>query len=363
MITLFTDQGTTTLNMPADPSGLWVAEADAAGWVLKPEGLCHGPVCVPIPPGRTAEFAADGRINLARLWRHLDRPVVHSPAGDVWVLGTSAADRAAPLRDLAAPDFELPDLAGRMHRLSDQRGRKVLLVTWASWCGCRFELPHWQTLYQELQDRGFMVVAVAMDSRPDAARQWIEAAQPTYVSLIDREHRVAELYAMVNVPQAVWIDETGRIVRPVESAGYVDYFRKMDYATRTLPPDAVAMREDARRIYLDAVRDWVRTGTASPFAYDPEEARRRTPLPTPGIALASANFQLGRHLYLAGRTEEAGPFLREAHRLHPDSWSFWRQAADLEEVGKASGPEFRALVQALGDRKYYTPADMPGMPG
>jgi peroxiredoxin len=49
------------------------------------------------------------------------------------VLGTGAADRARVLASGQAPDFALPDLEGREHRLSDHRGRKVLLATWSSW--------------------------------------------------------------------------------------------------------------------------------------------------------------------------------------------------------------------------------------
>jgi peroxiredoxin len=51
----------------------------------------------------------------------------------VWVLAESAADRAAALASLEAPDFTLPDPSGRTHSLSDYRGKKVFLVTWASW--------------------------------------------------------------------------------------------------------------------------------------------------------------------------------------------------------------------------------------
>src|SRR5215475_532224 len=105
-----------------------VAGAEASG-----EALCHGPTCVPIPAGREHELLRDGRINLAALWRHLGQPVLHSDRGDVWVLAQSAGERAAALASLDAPDFALPDLSGRVHRLSEYRGRKVLLVTWASW--------------------------------------------------------------------------------------------------------------------------------------------------------------------------------------------------------------------------------------
>ena len=88
---------------------------------------------MPLPPGREEEFVRGGRVNVAALWRHLGRPVVRSDGGHAWVLGESARDRAAALRSLAAPDFTLPDPSGRMHSLSDHRGKKVLLVTWASW--------------------------------------------------------------------------------------------------------------------------------------------------------------------------------------------------------------------------------------
>jgi hypothetical protein len=85
---------------------------------------------VPVPAGAVAE---GGAIDVAAVWRHAGHPVVHDHAGRAWVLGTGAAERARALRSLRAPDFALPDLEGRVHALSDHRGRKVLLVTWASW--------------------------------------------------------------------------------------------------------------------------------------------------------------------------------------------------------------------------------------
>src|SRR5690349_12783388 len=90
-------------------------------------------------------------------------------------------------------------------------------------------------MLEDLKDAPFAVVAVAMDSRPDAARPWIEAGKPTYPCLIDREHHVADLYNMVNVPQAVWIDEAGRIVRPPEPAGAFEGFRSRDPVTGMMP--------------------------------------------------------------------------------------------------------------------------------
>jgi len=95
-------------------------------------------------------------------------------------------------------------------------------------------LPVWQSLFGDMKDHGFTVLAVALD-QPETARPWIEAAAATYPCLIDRDHHLADLYNMVNVPQAVWIDEEGRIVRPPETAGSMDAFRAMDRKTFTIP--------------------------------------------------------------------------------------------------------------------------------
>ena len=103
------------------------------GWELKPEGACRGEVCVPLPRGREGEFARDGRFNIAGLARHLGQPVVRHTATSTWAIGESAEARAGALQSLDAPDFTLPDLDGREHTLSDYRGKKVFLVSWASW--------------------------------------------------------------------------------------------------------------------------------------------------------------------------------------------------------------------------------------
>ncbi len=135
MATVLTDLGEFTVTT-GPGHGLWLAPDQAAaatGWSLRPEGLCRGDVCVPVPKGREAAFVADDRVNLAAFWAHLGMPAAHSGDGDVWALGEAADERAASLRSLEAPDFTLPDLHGAAHSLSDYRGKKVLLATWASW--------------------------------------------------------------------------------------------------------------------------------------------------------------------------------------------------------------------------------------
>ena len=219
----------------------------------------------------------------------------------------------------------------------------------------------WQSLYADLKDSGFVVVAVAMDV-PEAARPWIEAARPDYPCLIDSSHHVADLYNMVNVPQAAWIDEEGRIVRPTESAGAYEGFRSMDRATGKVPDEVAAISSQAKRTYVEAVRDWVVNEGPSADVFDGEGAAAHLKLPDDSIAAAHAHFRLGGQLLRRGHEAEAREHFAEARRLHPESWNIWRQTHPLDERGLASGPEFWARVDALGTRRYYAPVDMKGMP-
>jgi hypothetical protein len=241
----------------------------------------------------------------------------------------------------------------------------------------------WQGLYDELKEKNFIIIAVAFDTGGVAAvKDWIrpaaptqlpkalldimgwedtlsrKAATPTYPCLIDEKHLVAERYNMVNVPTAVWINEAGRIVRPAESAGATDGFRTLERATLQMPAEVAAAGKRARKRYVDAIRDWVEKGDASVYALSPDEVRRRMHGMTGHEALAAANFRLGHYLYQQGHRQDAQRYFAEAKRLHPENWSFKRQSWALEEPGKASGPEFWAAVEALGETPYYPPVNL-----
>ena len=114
---------------------------DVLGWELKPQGLClasergllpeRGAVCIPVAD--PAALADDRGIDLAALADVLGLPLALDTGARAAALGTSHLDRAARLDTLEAPDFTLPDVAGAMHSLSDYRGKKVLLIAYASW--------------------------------------------------------------------------------------------------------------------------------------------------------------------------------------------------------------------------------------
>jgi tetratricopeptide (TPR) repeat protein len=218
----------------------------------------------------------------------------------------------------------------------------------------------WQALTEELADTNLTIVSVALESRGiEAALPYIEAANPTYPCLIDRQHVVAELFGMVNVPTAVWINEEGRIVRPPEPAGTNDAFRKMDPATGRLAQEDLQILRGERQRYLGGIRDWARRGSESPWALDEAEVRRRLAGPSEEHELARAHFRLGGHLWERGHPERAQAHFAEAVRLHPENWEYRRQALDLEQPGKSMGREYWEAVHALGDRPYYPPIIAP----
>jgi hypothetical protein len=124
------------VDVPAtlDADHIWIKPSDlegAIGWELKPEGLCQGGTCVPVR--QASDLVSAHGVDLAAVARVLDRPLALDAEERIAYLGASAAQRGAQLASLQAPDFTLPDLAGQPHALADFRGRKVLLIAYASW--------------------------------------------------------------------------------------------------------------------------------------------------------------------------------------------------------------------------------------
>ena len=104
--------------------------ASRTGWVAKPEGLCKGAMCVPLPSGAVDD--ADSSLDLAVVAERLGMPVVHDEAHGVWALGPATVSGRA-LDTAEVPELTLPDLGGRPFSLSSLRGKRVVVFAWASW--------------------------------------------------------------------------------------------------------------------------------------------------------------------------------------------------------------------------------------
>ena len=189
----------------------------------------------------------------------------------------------------------------------------------------------------ELHPLGVEVVTVALDVDPEDARPFIEAAAPEHPSLIDRSHLVDELFGIVNVPNSVWIDEQGVIVRPVE----VSHVQESPVTSGKLDPKSYppAMWELVRGIkrdheaYVAALRDWAAKGAESSWALDAHEVIARSTPRSADSARAAAHFELGEHLHRHGEIVSAQHHWREAHRLAPENWTYKRQAWQLVDPG------------------------------
>jgi peroxiredoxin len=280
-------------------------------------------VCVPLL-GRT--FEVDGRIDLVAWAAALHRPLAIDIEHGVAAMTPPAEERSAALEGGAAPDLALPDVDGNIVELGSLAGRKRVLVTWASWCGCRHELGAWQALQDELGPEGLSIYSVALDASTDDAKPWIEAADPSYPVVVDTAHVTAERYGITNVPSTVWIDEAGTVVKPPSIAPGDDQFREFTNIDSA--------------VHHDALRRWVRDGEV------PEHpAARADDARTDDGQLALAHRRVAAWLQALGRDDAATAHLATAVELAPWDWTVRRAGIKLRGGDPFLGDEFLAFWQ------------------
>ena len=232
----------------------------------------------------------------------------------------------------------------------------------------------WQALYEELASDGLEIVTVALDTDREAARPFVEAARPTHPSLVDEALSMVDQFGITNVPFALWIDESGTIVRPAEVA-FAQHPQRARATTATRPGsrasrrcrrrqravvEAMTKAVDRTGRYTDAIRDWVANGADSRFVLSPDEVVARSRPRPVEFGLAAAHFELGQHLHRAGFPLDAVPHFREAHRLDPENWSYPRDAMSLVDPswGKVYDRDLLSEVAEIGPDTFYPPLDM-----
>ena len=130
---LFDERVTGIADAKVEGEHLWLTPDDmktATGWKLEPQGLCKGDACVRTQP---AWVGSDGRIDLTAFANYMGQPITREASANAWAIGESVNARRDAMQAVTAPDFELPDLDGKLHKLSDYRGKKVFLYSWGSY--------------------------------------------------------------------------------------------------------------------------------------------------------------------------------------------------------------------------------------
>jgi hypothetical protein len=204
-------------------------------------------------------------------------------------------------------------------------------------------------LRNEVNDRGVEVVTVCLETLgPEPGRPYVEAAQAEHPCLVDTEHLVDRLFGIINIPNAVWIDEQGMIVRPAEPAWPAP--RNGNERGRPLPEGTpqrlLDIMAEARNIvawtadhYADAIRDWADNGADSGFVMSSNEVVARSGARDSITSAAAAHFALASHFEQAGDHQRAVQHFRTSHRLAPANWTYKRQAWSIE--GELDGPMAR----------------------
>ena len=307
--------GDAATEIPAEPrNGDLVLTREAVlaatGWEVKDHGLCRGEVCRPGTLGAT--------LTLTELAAALGRPVAVELDDELSVAVLGEPGGTTIQRGDLVPDLELTDADGQSVELT-RPGRRTLLVAWSTWCGCRYELPAWKSLTDELEPLGLDLVTVALDDDEDRVRHWTSKAGLPPV--LDPEHRLSDVFGVVNVPSTVWLDEEGRVAKPPTIAPGDDQFKEFTEVDSTR--------------HHDALRRWMSEDVV------PEEQRNAGTDDT-DLRLARAERRLAAWLHRDGRTEAAERHFEAAVALAPLDFSIRRSS--MRRMGQDPfGEEFFEL--------------------
>ena len=118
-----------------------------------------------------------------------------------------------PASDDQAPDFTLQEVEGKTFKLSNLKGKPVLLIFTTTWCVyCLSEIPNFKKIYTDYGSRGLEVVNIDIDEPREKVARFAARYELPYRLLLDETGRVPEAYGVVSVPSSVLIDKEGKII-------------------------------------------------------------------------------------------------------------------------------------------------------
>lgn len=212
------------------------------------------------------------------------------------------------------------------------------------------DVPVWQHVYEEINDPNFVLICVAEDTGGEAvAGPIFDAANPTYVQVVDENHAVSSAFNFVNVPSSAWIDESGRIVRIDEGT----------YSKVHSIGEGDAAITFGNDVYTPALKDWVAKGAGSQYVQSTATVTSNIRAHSADQQKADAAFRLANLFRAHGHAKKADRYWELAQSLNPDSVNFIRQNLTLSDEGSA-GDKFREMMgrYVSEGRDYYRPLDI-----
>jgi peroxiredoxin len=127
-----------------------------------------------------------------------------------WAIKNRTTPSQLPEVGRALPDFNLPDLDGKMVRLSDYRGRPVLINFWATWCPpCRAEMDDLEAFYYDHQKEGLMILAVNSGESRDIAAEFAQELGLSFTVLLDEDFTISDQWLINSLPTSILVDRDG----------------------------------------------------------------------------------------------------------------------------------------------------------
>jgi hypothetical protein len=208
----------------------------------------------------------------------------------------------------------------------------------------------WQRIYEEINDPDFVLICAAEDTGGEAvAGPIFDAANPTYIQVVDENHLISSAFNFVNVPSAAWIDEEGRIVRIDEGT----YSKVHEFG------DGEQTITFGNDVYAPALKDWIARGAESRHVQTADVVTGNIRQHSADQQRADAAFRLGNLFRAHGDSEKADRYWEMARKLNPDSVNFIRQNLTLTEEGSAGETFQRLMMDYVSSGKdYYRPLDI-----
>jgi peroxiredoxin len=338
--------------------------------------LCHENRCALISSVLT-DANGEQLVEVQTLAKALNAEAVFSSGGkSVGFKFSEAAPATSPGQPQTggfAPNFTLTTLTGKTVSLADYRGRRVLINSWASWCGCRNDLPKWQKFYEQHRTRNFEILSVAVDVQgPKVVRPYVEQAGVTFTVAVDQTDALGRAFGLKFTPVSILVDELG-IIRAQGGGPRQDFLAQIEAVLSeplseiraNLPATSPASLKLGLEKQIEAApKDWRGRTQLAAILLTEQDFDAATKQLESAAQLApqqaDVHFLSGQVLLQQEKREAALACFRQALHHDPENWRIRKQIWAIENPDKfytKQNPYYRWQKEALEkERSPGTPA-------